>query len=206
MLARWWTFGVWALVAGSALFWGLRLFVKAPAAPRETVVAQASGGARGDLTRLFGIDAPPPPAEEAPAPVADARFQLIGVVSPRSSGAVREGVALIAVDGKPARAFRVGATVTGDTVLQAVRQRGATLGPRGGPGAVALELAPLPAPATGQLPSIGGDGAPAMPSQPLPAGMRPMRPGMPGAMPQEGNPAADQVQPGQQQNEGMQTR
>lgn len=205
MVARWWTFGVWALVAGSALFWGLRLFVQAPAAPRETSVAQAGGGARGDLTRLFGVDAPPPPMEEAPAPVADARFQLVGVVSPRGSGSAREGVALIAVDGKPAKAYRVGAAVTGDTVLQAVRQRGATLGPRGGAGAVALELAPLPAPATGSLPSIGGDGAPAMPGQAGPGGMRPNRPGMPGAMPQEGNPGSE-LQTGVQQNEATQTR
>lgn len=208
MLARWWTFGVWALVAGSALFWGLRLFVKAPAAPPETTVAQTGGSARGDLTRLFGVDAPPPVVEEAPAPVADARFQLIGVVSPRGGGAAREGVALIAVDGKPAKAFRVGASVAENTVLQSVRPRGATLGPRGGAAAVALELAPLPAPATGALPSIGGDGAPPLPGQAGPAGMRPMRPGMPGALPQDGNAASDQVQQqlGVQQNDAMQTR
>jgi len=205
MLARWWTFGVWALVAGSALFWGLRLFVQAPAAPRETVVAQASAGVRSDLTRLFGADAPPPVVAEAPQAAPDARFQLIGVVSPRGQSAGREGLALIAVDGKPARAYRVGSAVTGDTVLQSVGQRGATLGPRGGAGQVALELAPLPAAATGTLPSIGGDGDAAPPALPL----RKI-PGMPGAGMQQGGPMpngdmAPPISP-QQQAETMQIR
>ena len=53
MLARWWAFAVWALVAGSALFWGLRLFAQAPQAPAQTMVAELGTGARGDLTRVF---------------------------------------------------------------------------------------------------------------------------------------------------------
>lgn len=168
MLARWWTFGIWALVAGSAFFWGLRLFVQAPAAPPGTLVAQPGGDVRGDLTRLFGADAPPPAAPEEVVAVADPRFTLVGVVSPRNPAAAREGVALIAIDGNPARAYRVGTVVDGNTVLQAVSARGVELGPRGGPAAVALELPPLPPPATGTLPSIGGPnvqgmGRPAMP-------------------------------------------
>ena len=161
MVARWWTFGVWALVAGTAFFWGLRVFVQAPAAPRDTVVAQSGGDVRGDLTRLFGADAPPPAPAEEEAPVAnDPRFTLVGVLSPRSPGAAREGVALIAIDGNPAKAFRVGHVVDGNTVLQTVSARGAQLGPRGGPAQVALELPPPPGAATGTLPSIGGQGAP----------------------------------------------
>ena len=160
MVARWWTFGVWALVAGSAFFWGLRVFVQAPAAPRDTVVAQPGGGARGDLTRLFGADAAPPLPAEEEAPVAsDPRFTLVGVLSPRSPGAAREGVALIAIDGNPAKAYRVGHVVDGNTVLQAVSARGAQLGPRGGPAQMALELPPPPIAATGTLTSIGGQGA-----------------------------------------------
>ena len=206
MVARWWTFGVWALVAGSALFWGLRLVVKAQAAPPGTVVAQAGSSTRGDLTRLFGVDAPAPVAAEAPAPVPDARFQLIGVVTPRGSSAGNEGVALIAVDGKPAKAYRVGSTVSDGMVLQAVQQRGATLGQRGGGGGqVALELAPLPAPATGNLPNIGGDaeGDDARP------GAGPRRPGAPRSVQRPGEAATEDAvsaagQP--QQNDIMQTR
>ena len=178
MLARWWTFGVWALVVASAFFWGLRVFVQAPAAPRDTLVAQPGGDVRGDLTRLFGAEAPPPlPEEQAPAPEPDPRFTLVGVVSPRSAAAAREGVALIAIDGNPAKAYRVGMVVDGNTVLQSVQARGAQLGPRGGPSLVALELPPLPPPATGTLPSIGGPGqVNGMP----PGGVRqPMPPGAP---------------------------
>lgn len=172
MSARWWSFGVWALVAGSALFWGLRLFVKSPPAPAQAVVAELGGGARGDLTRLFGNDPPPPPSaavEAEPQPVADARFQLIGVLSPRPAQAAGQGLALIAVDGKPARAYRVGAVVDGSTVLQSVRARGATLGPRGGAAQVALEIAPPVAAATGTLPDAGAPPATPAPSPGLTA-------------------------------------
>ncbi len=168
--ARWWTLAVWALAAASALFWGLKLFVKPPAAPPHTQVADTGLAARGDLSRLLGADAPPPVLANA-EPVADARFQLIGVVSPRPRNAAREGLALIAVDGKPARAYRVGASVDGDTVLQTVGARGVTLGPRDGAALVALNLAPPPLAATGTLPSLttpqGLPAPQAMPQRPM---------------------------------------
>lgn len=144
----------WALVAAAALFWGLRLFVSAPAVPPSTPVAAIGPAGRGDLTRLLGNDPPPPvvalEAEAAP----DARFQLIGVVAPRAQSAAREGVALIAVDGKPARAYRVGAVIDGQTILKSVAARGAMLGPRDGAAQVTLNLAPPAAATTGSLPSL----------------------------------------------------
>ncbi len=156
MSARWWTGGVWALAAGSGLYWGLQVFVKPQAAPAYTQTAAATPALRGDLSRLLGNDPPPPPPEAAlPEPAADERFQLIGVVSPPSRQAAREGVALIAVDGRPAKAFRVGAVIEGDTVLQTVAARGVTLGPRNGPALVALNLPPPADAATGTLPDMG---------------------------------------------------
>lgn len=179
MSARWWTWGVWALAAGSALFWGFKVLVKAPAAPPHTQTAQAATATRGDLSRLLGADAPTPAAAEAPPPAEASRFQLIGVLSPRSSQAAREGLALIAVDGKPAKAFRVGAVVEGQNVLQSVAARGATLGPRGGAALVALNLAPPAPPATGLLPGAGAPGGPlSPPAQPGVGG--PRRPNMGG--------------------------
>ena len=165
---------VWAAVAASALFWGLKLLVKAPPAPPQVQVADGGDGLRGDLTRLLGADAPAPVAAGQPEPAADARFSLVGVVSPRSPQAAREGVALIAVDGKPARAFRVGSVVDGQNVLQSVEPRGATLGPRDGPSQVALRIAPPAAAATGTLPpaqsqsqsQAGSQNMPAMAVQP----------------------------------------
>ena len=151
MLARWWSFAVWALVAGSALFWGLRLFVTAPPAPSQTTVAELGAGARGDLSRVFGPDPVVVVQAAEPEPVADARFQLIGVVSPRGGGNSSQGLALIAVDVKPAKAYRVGSVVDGQTVLQSVQARGAALGPRGGAVQVALAIAPPAAAATGSF-------------------------------------------------------
>jgi len=155
---------VWALAAASAAYWGLRLFAAPVPVPAHARPAEMAAAQRGDLTRIFGVDAPPPVAVSTePAP--DARFQLIGVLSPRSAQAAREGVALIAVDGKPPRAFRVGSVVDGQNVLKAVNARGATLGPRDGAALVALNLAPPPAAATGTLPPLPG-AAPAPPPAP----------------------------------------
>ncbi|HSQ71623.1 MAG TPA: type II secretion system protein N, partial [Rubrivivax sp.] len=142
----------WAGVAASAVAWGLKVFVQPLAVPPQALVAETGRAARGDLTRLLGADAPAPVAAVAPEPAADARFKLVGVVSPRSPQAAREGLALIAVDGKPPRAYRVGAVVDGAHVLQAVNPRGATLGPADGAALVALKLPPPAPAATGVLP------------------------------------------------------
>jgi general secretion pathway protein C len=173
MSARWVTFLVWALVAASAAAWGLKLFVTAASAPPQVAVAGQSQLPRGDVTRVLGADAPPvvdPSAGEtlASAP-ADARFQLVGVVAPRGSETARGGVALIAVDGKPPKAFRIGAVVDGENVVQAIRARGADLGPMGGRVMVALNIPPPAPAATGTLPdarSPGSPGAPASPTSP----------------------------------------
>ena len=172
--ARWWTLVVWALAAAGALFWGLKLFVKAPAVPAHTQLAESANLARGDLSRLLGADEVAQAPTLAPEPGLDARFQLIGVVSARSPMAAREGVALIAVDGKPPRAYRVGALVEGQNILQTVNARGATLGPRDGAALVALNLTPPAPPATG-VPQPGAGGLPGarpggqlMPPQPQP--------------------------------------
>ena len=169
MSARWATFLVWALVAASAVAWGLKLFVTAPAAPPQVAVAGMSQLPRGDVTRVLGADAVPvvdPAAGESIASPADARFQLVGVVAPRGSETARGGVALIAVDGKPAKAYRVGALVDGENALQAVRARGADLGPMGGKVMVALNIPPPAAPNTGTLSDARTPSAPAAPGAP----------------------------------------
>ncbi|MCW5634533.1 MAG: hypothetical protein KIT17_14460 [Rubrivivax sp.] len=168
MSARWATFLVWALVAASAAAWGLKLFVTAPSAPPQVAVAGQSQLPRGDITRVLGADAPPvdPSAGESlEGAQGDARFQLVGVVAPRGSETARGGVALIAVDGKPPKAYRIGAVVDGENVLQAVRARGADLGPAGGKVVVALNIPPPAPPATGTLPDASsGVARPAPPT------------------------------------------
>ncbi|MBL8342794.1 MAG: hypothetical protein JNL30_15105 [Rubrivivax sp.] len=191
MSARWVTFLVWAVVAASAAAWGLKLFVTAPGAPPQVAVAGQSQLPRGDVTRVLGADAPPPvdptAGETLAGAPADARFQLVGVVAPRGSETARGGVALIAVDGKPAKAFRIGAVVEGDNVVQAIRARGADLGPLGGKVVVALNIPPPAPPATGTLPDARAPGAPgAAAPAPRPTVAAPAPPPAPGATPRRG--------------------
>lgn len=177
MLARITAFVVWGLVAATAVFWGLRLLVQPQPAPAYALAVGDAAAIRGDLGRLLGM--PAIAAANAPqaAPELASRFKLIGVMAPKpapaaSAAAPGHGYALIAVDGKPARAFAVGASVDSGLVLQAVSLRSASIGPAQGTTALQLELPPLPMPATGTLPPPA-DGAavpaaPAPPARPLP--------------------------------------
>jgi len=178
MSARWMTLGIWALVAAAAVAWGLKLFVRPAPVPAGTAVADAAPVLQADLTRLLGADPLPAsgaPEQAAPAPESS-RFTLVGVVAPRGTAATRsrEGVALIAVDDRPPRAYRIGSAVDGDTVLQSVSQRGVELGPRGGPARVALQLQPPEPAATGSLPpaAVPAYAAPRPPA-PVPPFARP---------------------------------
>lgn len=198
MLLRWVSMCVWALVAASAVFWGLRLFTRASPVPPQTQVADLSGAARGDLGRVLGVDAAPAQAAAQPEPTADARFSLVGVVSPRGPANTVGGVALISVDGKAPKAYKLGALVDGQNVLQAVSARGVSLGPQGGPALVALNIPPPQAPATGQLPPLqqGGAGPVVrpMPSMP-PAGRQPPPQNLQPLPPQSAPPPPSQVPP-----------
>ncbi|HVK33447.1 MAG TPA: type II secretion system protein N [Burkholderiaceae bacterium] len=144
MTARVTAFVVWAAVAAGTVFWLLRLVSSSPTAPTYTVTVAAATTPRGDLARVLG--APPQQANAAALPTEPAlasRFKLLGVAAPRQGGD-QVGLALIAVDGKPARGYPVGATIDGSMVLQSVHPRGAALGAPGAPAQVTLELPPLP--------------------------------------------------------------
>ena len=164
MKVRLLAFVIWAVVAASVMFWVLRLGASSPAAPAHTVAVGAAVAPRGDLTRVLGAA---PVRESAAAAVTvdsplASRFRLLGVAAPRQGGD-RQGLALIAVDGKPARSYAVGAPVDGELVLQSVHQRGAKLGGRGAATQVSLVLPALPAPATGSLPLAAAPPATAPP-------------------------------------------
>ena len=181
MLARLSAFVIWALIAATAVFWVLRLAVRAPAAPPHGV-AVGDVVAVGDLTRLLGA---PPAAEAAPmaaAPEAASRFRLLGIMAPKQARANSEGagVALIAVDGKPARAYSVGAHLDGDLVLQSVSLRTVSIGSTQGSPPVVLEIPRLPPAATGSLPAFGSP--PPSAQAPAPAAAPPF-PGAPGGIP-----------------------
>ena len=184
MVARLTAFVIWALVAATAVFWGLRLLVRAPAAPSYAVAVGDAAAVRADLSRVLG-SAPVAAAAAAVAPEVSSRFKLIGIMAPKGTQAATastgSGVALIAVDGKPPKAFVVGSQLDGDLVLQSVSLRTASIGPAQGAASVKLELPALPAAATGTLaPLASGSPSAGMPVPPPIAAPQPVppRPGL----------------------------
>ena len=130
------TFVLWAVVAASAVYWGMKFTTPsggpAGGAPLTRAPAPADPAA---VARLLGSS----PTVAAAAPVASlsSRFSLVGVVADRA----HQGAALIAVDGRPAKPFRVGAAVDESLVLQSVDARRAVLAASaGGPAVLTLEL------------------------------------------------------------------
>lgn len=185
MASRLLTFVVWALVAGSGLFWGLKLFVKAPGVPALAQTPARAMVPSGDLGRVLGVVEVASEDEETVS--APSIYRLLGVVAPSgasSGSSASSGVALIAVGDQPAKAWRTGAVVDGDTVLLSVGKRSAQLGPKGGP--VRNELT-LPEPAAASTGPAPGMMSSVRPQFPLAQGM-PRAPGQ-NANPQ-GNPAA----------------
>jgi general secretion pathway protein C len=182
-----WLALVVVLVAVGVGVWALRPFVPEGSAPSRTNMVDPAVPNSSGQTR--GVGAYYPPAAPAAAPVTTGdRFKLVGVVAPRDSVPGSQWVALIAVDGAPARAFLAGATVDGDIVVRDVSARGAILGPREGSVAMALEVSPAPAAATAPVPTAGsgptsqvpidssvesGDAPPRSKYMPLPQQSRP---------------------------------
>ena len=127
MSSRFAAFTIWALVAGTVVFWGIRFFGHSAPAPMQVATADMGSLTRGDLSRLLGSD----PAAQAPAqsPVMaqelSARLRLIGVAAPRQHGG--PGLAVISVDGNPPRVYRVGAPIDSNLVLHDVSMRTATV-------------------------------------------------------------------------------
>ncbi len=175
MLARLTAFLVWALVAASAVFWGLRLLVRPQPAPAYAMAVGDAGALRGDLTRLLGATPTAPSATPA-APELASRFKLLGVMASRQGDA---GYALIAVDAKPARAYPVGSPLDGNLVLQSVSLRSAAIGPAQGGAALTLEVPPLPTAATGTLPPATEGLKFGSAAAPSPGPMPPTLPGLP---------------------------
>ena len=103
------------------------VFSEAPQAD-PLVVARLLGGGR---------------TAAAPVESVASRFKLMGVVADLAQG----GYALIAIDGKPAKPYRVGAPLDDALVLQSVSKRSAALAPSAeAPASVTLELPKLSQP------------------------------------------------------------
>lgn len=117
------TTALWALAAASVVFWGLRLMSPSDAVAPPALSSNAAVTVDPALVAQM-LGAVPSQATVAATPDAASRFQLLGVVA----DADQKGAALIAVDGKPPRPFRVGAKVADGYVLHSVGARAASLG------------------------------------------------------------------------------
>ncbi len=117
------TLAIWTLAAASAAYWGLRLTARPPGMPAPTAAPAPVAADVQAMARLLGaVTAQTPQAAAAPV---SSRFALVGVLAGQQGGS---GAALIAVDGKPAKPYRVGATVDAGLVLQSLGPRQARLG------------------------------------------------------------------------------
>lgn len=131
------TLALWAAAAASLVFWGLRLSVPPPGAPAPAVQSARAAPDAQALARLLGATAAGPDAPATGGANAQ-RLALLGVLAGRHSGG---GAALIAVDDKPARPFRVGSTVDQGLLLQSLGPRSARLGASlHGPATLTLDM------------------------------------------------------------------
>ena len=181
-------FLIWALVSAVAVFWGLKLLVQGPSVPTNALaVANANLASMGDLGGLMGsAQAATMTPQAAPLDITS-RLRLLGVMAPRafnnsgSQGTKRQryldlnGLALIQVDDKLPRAFKVGSVVEGEWFLRSVGLRSATLGSTTNPSLKAtLEVPRLEQAATGTVPPLPpgfnppvGSNIPNFPNQPV---------------------------------------
>ena len=125
---------VWGGVAFSAVTWGLRWSATGASPSNATSAVQALPEVdAAAAARTLGAA----PAPEVAAPSLASRFQLQGVLT----GGPNEGAALISVDGKAAKPFRVGAMVAEGLVLQSTQGRRISLGAAmNGPQILVLDL------------------------------------------------------------------
>lgn len=140
MASRLLSLAVWIVVLASTAFWGLNVLARPQPLPPQAMAPGPASPVLGELTRLLGHSAVADEEAEPEATAESERFQLLGVVAPRGASHSAQGVALIAVDGQPAKAWRTGATLVDEVVLLAVDRRSVRLGPAGGPATTELTL------------------------------------------------------------------
>ena len=127
-----------ALVVLSVSFWVLKMMQGASTTAAPTTLAAATPSDPKALARALGGGISP--TTQAEPALSASNLILQGVIA----HGTQRGVALIAVNGKPAKPFVVGAAVDADWVLQSLSTRSATLkNAAGTAGERVLELPPL---------------------------------------------------------------
>lgn len=172
---------MWAALAGSLVFWGLRLTAHAKGLPAQVQTVATDQAMRGDVLRLLGGSTPVGVAAAPVAPPAAARFKLVGAVASTGAG---PSWAVLSVDDKPPRAIRVGGVVDGEWVVQGVSSRSVRIGRAGAEPEVTLDLPQLPPAATGVPASLMPAAAPQVNGAAAAAAAAGMRPPVMAGQPQ----------------------
>lgn len=117
---------IWSAAAAGAVFWVLQ-FPQGKSARVVAVVPVGGATAAGTqanepvhLLRVWGVQAQLPETDMAQS----GRYQLWGVVADASG----RGSALIAIDGQPPKAYRVGQALSEGVYLQSLSQHQAKIG------------------------------------------------------------------------------
>jgi general secretion pathway protein C len=132
------TFLLAGLAAASMTYWALKWSASTDLQSTPVAMVDTVPGDTQALARLMGAVSAVSVA--SPSPGAATRFVLLGVLAGRGAG----GAALISLDGKPARPYKVGSPVVDNWVLQSVVARRAVLAPRDNASApLTLEMKPL---------------------------------------------------------------
>ncbi len=128
------TFLLWACAAASAGFWVLQSMnasandaSNASAKVLTTTSAAPEPSLTPQVARALGAKNPISPTAASALTAMQARFQLQGVLSVGN----KNGAALISVDGKPAKPYRVGSAIDGGLEVTSVKAREASLGSNG---------------------------------------------------------------------------
>lgn len=134
---------VWVLVLASVGYWTQAVLSGhgRPGGATLPAVLQANITSPVDLARLLGASSAPSATQRPPLE----RWALVGLIADGNG----QGAALISVDGKPARAFSVGAELAPGSVLLAVGSKEAQIADDlQSPARTILQLSAQPAPAS----------------------------------------------------------
>jgi general secretion pathway protein C len=132
---------LWLAAGLSAGYWVLQALGRAPVTAVPAASMAPPTVDTNSVARALGAVPVARQTAAEPVPVAS-RYALKGVVAVGT----QRGAALIAVDGQPPLPYRVGASLEGGLVLQAVTGKEVRLGPTAeGPPTVTLAVPELPA-------------------------------------------------------------